>query len=119
VRVQLRPAHADHVVARVRGSRLPYHRVFLRDRANLTRLTNLRRGETTSAFLNVTGTRAFFLASADPLGTNPYRLCQMFSINARGRRLRHLTDASGRTINADGGFSVELPGPFAYSSRSR
>jgi Ribosomal RNA adenine dimethylase len=36
-----------------------------------------------------------------------------------GRGLRQLTDARGRTINADGSFGVELPGPFAYSSGPR
>ena len=33
--------------------------------------------------------------------------------------LRQLTDASGLIIKADRSFSVELPGPFAYSSRAR
>jgi|SRR5262245_18843565 len=35
--------------------------------------------------------RAFFLASADPLGTNLFHVCQMFSIDTSGRGLRQVT----------------------------
>jgi hypothetical protein len=165
--------------------------VFLQDGKNLLQLTKFDRVDTFPAFLNSTRTRAFFLASADPLpGTNPEGLCQLFSMNTvgsglrqvthfdsrvcpfsttgaagrgcfqitigygfyrvifqdpmtqavifdshcdplgttnllgyqlfamhpDGRGLRQLTDASGFTGNPDGGFGVELPGPFAYSA---
>ena len=33
-----------------------------------------------------------------------------------GLGLRQLTDAAGLMINPDGSISVELPGPFAYST---
>jgi hypothetical protein len=39
----------------------------------------------------VNRTRTFFLASADPFGTNPYGNCQLFSIGTLGSGLRQLT----------------------------
>src|SRR5262249_51759848 len=70
---------------------VPITEVFLRDGKNLFQLTNFHREDTFSGFLNPTRTRAFVLASADPLGTNPQRNCQMFSINTFGGRLRQVT----------------------------
>ena len=156
--------------------------VFIQDGRNLLQLTNFRRFDTRSQALSADGQHAFFIASADPLGTNPTGNCQLFSVNAFGARLRQLTyftegltawgcsygpapgchidftvqdpitrtlvftsscgpfgaNPSGSQIFAmrpdgsglrqlthtrglvtatDGSFSVEVPGPFAYSAR--
>ena len=37
------------------------------------------------------GQRAFFTASADPLGTNPTQNCQLFSVDVLGANLRQVT----------------------------
>jgi hypothetical protein len=173
----------------------PITEVFVRDGEDLRQLTNFHCQDTVAAFLNAARTRAFFLASADPLGTNPNENCQLFSIGVLGGAsslrqvthfdspgrtigpacagtasafpgcpigsgyyrvvlqdpvtkaivfnstcdpfhvnpsgeqifamrpdgggLRQLTDASGVTSNPDGSFSVEFPGPFAYSAPLR
>jgi cysteine-rich repeat protein len=83
----------------------PIAEVFLQDGENLVQLTNFRRFETFLGFLNPTRTRAFFLASADPLGTNPDTdplddvrdgYCQIFSMDTEGRRLRQVTHLNSR-----------------------
>jgi hypothetical protein len=65
--------------------------VFLVDGRRLLQLTNFRRVDTASAFLAADRRRAFFNASADPLGTNPSGDCQLFSIGTLGTRLRQIT----------------------------
>jgi hypothetical protein len=65
--------------------------VFLLEGPRLLQLTNFRRVDTGREFLSVNGRRAFFHASADPLGTNPTENCQLFSIDTLGRHLRQLT----------------------------
>src|SRR5262249_28926989 len=74
----------------------PIAEVFLQDGKNLLQLTNFRRVDTMVGFLTRTGTRAFFLASADPLGTNPEGYCQIFSVNNFGRGLRQATRLNSR-----------------------
>jgi WD40-like Beta Propeller Repeat len=73
----------------------PITDVFLRDGKNLTQLTDFHRADTFPAFLNADRTRAFFLAAADPVKTNPSKSCQMFSINTLGRGLRQVTHFKG------------------------
>src|SRR5262249_11477030 len=71
--------------------------VFVQDGKNLLQLTNFGRVDTGNPFPSVTRGRAFFTASADPLGTNdplggnPSGNCQIFSIDTRGGRLRQIT----------------------------
>jgi hypothetical protein len=65
--------------------------VFVIDGKNFLQLTNFDRDDTIARFLGVNRRRAFFVASADPLGTNPSQNCQLFSIDTLGRRLRQLT----------------------------
>src|SRR5262245_44585971 len=54
--------------------------VFLRAGKGLVQLTNLRRADTFTGFLNAPRTHAFFLASADPFGENPAGNCEIFSV---------------------------------------
>ena len=69
-------------------------------------------------FVDVNGRRAFFVASADPFGTNPTNTCQLFSIDTLGRRLRQLTDFAtlgpsqlGCSPNTLGvGCNIQFPG---------
>lgn len=68
--------------------------VFLLDHGNLLQLTNFRRPDTLRATLDIDGQRVFFLASGDPLKTNPSENCQIFSIDTLGTGLRQLTDFS-------------------------
>jgi hypothetical protein len=65
--------------------------IFVQDGKNLLQLTSFRRADTWAAFLNVTRTRAFFRASADPFGTNPFENCQLFSVDTFGGGLRQVT----------------------------
>jgi hypothetical protein len=65
--------------------------VFAQDGKNVLQLTNFHRSDTGNLFLNVTGTRAFFRSSADPLEMNPYGQCQIFSIHPFGSGLRQVT----------------------------
>jgi len=63
--------------------------IFLFDHENALQLTNLRHYDT---HLPVLGHgRVFFISSADPLGTNPGRICQIFSTDLLASRLRQLT----------------------------
>jgi hypothetical protein len=166
----------------------PISEVFVQEGKNLLQLTNFGRADTSARFLNATRRRAFFVASADPVRSNPYGSCQLFSVRADGgglrqvthfnsgtpaiqpacnqqplfpdcrpvgfwgagvqdkvtaavlfesncdplhanpygdqvfaqrpdgSGLRQLTDAGGLMENPDGSFTVQLPGPFAYSA---
>ena len=75
----------------------PLTEAFLQDGKNLVQLTNFRRADTFVGFLNRSRRRAFFIASADPFGTNPYEECQMFSTNSAGGDLRQVTHFNPRT----------------------
>jgi hypothetical protein len=65
---------------------------------NLLQLTKFDRVDTFIGFLSASRARAFFLASADPLGMNPQGNCQLFSVDTLGRGLRQVTH-----------FDIELP----------
>ena len=69
----------------------PIAEVFVQDGKNILQLTNFRRVDTGTPFLSVASRRAFFRASADPLGTNPSNTCQLFSVNTQGSGLRQVT----------------------------
>jgi hypothetical protein len=73
---------------------------FFHDRGNLLQLTSFGRSDTRALFAGPDRRRGYFVASADPLGTNPTGNCQLFSVDAFGGRLRQLTrlrDADGRS----------------------
>jgi cysteine-rich repeat protein len=74
----------------------PTTEVFLNDGKNLTQLTNFHRIDTFLGFLNPARTRAFVLASADPLGMNPDGFCQIFSMNTQAGGLRQVTHLNSR-----------------------
>jgi hypothetical protein len=63
--------------------------IFTLNGSAFLQLTNFRYPDT-RAFAFGRG-RAFFMASANPLGTNPTENCQLFSINPRHGQLRQLT----------------------------
>jgi hypothetical protein len=88
----------------------PLTEAFLQDSKNLTQLTNFRRTDTFIGFLNPSRTRAFFMASADPFGTNPSESCQLFSVDTFGGGLRQVTHFEPRTRSR-----VIIPGCFAPS----
>ena len=52
-------------------------------------LTNFRRFDTD--WIGLAGRRAFFKASADPFGTNPMQLQQVFAVDTLGRHPRQVT----------------------------
>jgi hypothetical protein len=54
-----------------------------------------------------------FGSNCDPLGTNPNG-AQIFALQPDGSGLRQLTDSRGLVKEADGGYSGEIPGPWAY-----
>ena len=55
----------------------------------------------------------FFDSSCDALGQNPNG-AQIFAIQPDGSGLRQLTNSRGLVQEADGTYSAELPGPWAY-----
>jgi hypothetical protein len=57
-----------------------------------------------------------FNSNCDPFGTNPYG-AQIFSMRPDGSQLRQLTTERGRVLEDDGAFTMEVPGPIAYSAR--
>jgi hypothetical protein len=59
----------------------PVSEVFVQEGDNLLQLTRLYHVDTFPGFVSVGRTRAFFLSSADPLGTNRHGNCQIFSID--------------------------------------
>jgi len=65
--------------------------VLLIDGENALQLTNFGRTDTGNPILSNDGLQVFFVASADPLGTNPTQNCQVFSIDPTGANLRQLT----------------------------
>jgi hypothetical protein len=85
----------------------PLTEAFVQDGKHLVQLTNFRREDTFIGFLNPTRGRAFFMASADPFGTNPFEGCQMFSTNSVGGELRQVTHFTPRTRSR-----VIIPGCF-------
>ena len=71
----------------------PIQEVFVIDRENdVLQLTNFRRVDTVNPTVSADGQRVVFVASADPLGTNPTENGQLFSIDRTGGDLRQLTD---------------------------
>jgi hypothetical protein len=82
---------------------VPTHEVFLREGRNLTQLTNFGQAETIGLFPTVDRRRVIFLASADPLGTNSKKNCQLFSVDTAGAHFRQLTH-----------FDQGEPAPFGH-----
>jgi WD40-like Beta Propeller Repeat len=86
------------------GSIFPITEIFVQyGKKQLVQLTNYRRMDTFPAFLTPDRKRAVFLASADPLGTNPHGSCQLFSIGVSGGVPRQIT-------RLDPGFRLPNPG---------
>jgi hypothetical protein len=81
--------------------------VFLLDGKKLLQLTNFQRVDTGRGFLSADGRRVFFTASADPLGANPSKNCQLFSIDRLGRHLRQVTRfrEGAQSVNGCANFS--------------
>jgi len=65
--------------------------VFLLSGRDLLQLTKFDRVDTFGLFVDPTRHRAFFAASADPVGSNPTQNCQLFSIDTSGEHLRQVT----------------------------
>src|SRR5207249_5386786 len=57
-----------------------------------------------------------FDSACDPVGANPFG--EQLAMRPDGTGLRQLTNARGMTTDPDGTVHVEIPGPFAYSSRA-
>jgi hypothetical protein len=86
------------------GSIFPITEVFVQfGKQQLLQLTNYRRLDTGAGFLTPDRKRAVFLASADPLGTNPDGSCQLFSVDVQGGVPRQIT-------HLDPGFQLSAPG---------
>jgi hypothetical protein len=70
---------------------------FAFDGTNLLQLTAFGRSDTTRVRTTLDGSRVLFIASADPLGTNPTNACEYFSIDPLGADLRQLTHLGAST----------------------
>jgi len=70
--------------------------------SQVLQLTNFQRSDTYYAKLTADLRRVVFLASADPLGSNPANHCEVFSIDRLGGDLRQLTNiGEGPAWNCD------------------
>jgi len=75
---------------------------FATNPSQVLQLTNFRRSDTYYAKLTADLRRVVFLASADPLGSNPANHCEVFSIDSLGSDLRQLTNiGAGLPWNCD------------------
>jgi hypothetical protein len=75
---------------------------FASNPSQVLQLTNFRRSDTYYAKLTADLQRVVFLASADPLGSNPAYHCEVFSIDRLGSDLRQLTNiGEGLPWNCD------------------
>src|SRR5262249_40216429 len=83
---------------------------FFLDRTNVLQLTDFRRVDTRYPSLTPDGQRVIFIASADPLGTNPSGTCQLFSIGTLGAGLRQLTHFSQPQYSVNGCNALRPPG---------
>jgi hypothetical protein len=84
--------------------------LFVSDGKNLVQLTNFHRVDTGVALSFARG-RVFFIASANlPPGENPAGICQIFSINTDGGRLRQVTNLPPDGRAPDAGCFNEGPG---------
>jgi hypothetical protein len=91
--------------------------VFLLEGPRLLQLTNFRRNDTARELLSINGRRAFFRASADPLGTNPTENCQLFSIDTLGRRLRQVTNFNRGGSTSKSCLYLRRPGCILEGAR--
>jgi hypothetical protein len=67
--------------------------IFVIDQAkNALQLTSFRRVDTLAGPVDVDQDHVYFIASANPLGTNSSLNCQLFSIDRLGSNLRQLTN---------------------------
>jgi hypothetical protein len=69
---------------------------FVFDGENALQLTKFERSDTYTAKVSVDRQRVFLFGNADPLGNNPKRTRQLFSIDRLGRDLRQLTKFADR-----------------------
>jgi len=91
--------------------------IFLVDGQNTLQLTRFQRSDTGTPIFSRNDARAYFVASANPLGGNPYENCQIFSIERNGADLRQITDfdegmpsANGCAFGPPPGCALELVG---------
>jgi hypothetical protein len=71
--------------------------LFVYDGKNLLQLTSFGRADTLALFLG-SRRRALFTTGADPFGTNPGHLGQVFSVDTLGRGLRQVTRLVGTPL---------------------
>jgi hypothetical protein len=91
------------------GQFYPITELYLQHGKQMVQLTNFELVDTFPGFVNSGGTRAFFLASADPVKENPNRNCQIFSTDESAHKIRQVTHFE------QGGF-VPVPGCFTATS---
>ncbi len=92
------------------GTRGGIVEVFTVEGDNLLQLTNFHRSDTSTPLLTTDGQRVFFVASADPFGTNPTTNCQIFSIDRNGADLKQVTSLSQDEASENGCFFGPPPG---------
>src|SRR5262249_38691159 len=65
--------------------------LFVRTGGQFLQITNLHNSSTRARFMTSNGRRVFFTTGANPLGTNPGKRCEIFSVGANGLGLRQVT----------------------------
>ena len=92
------------------GTRGGIVEVFTVDGDNLLQLTNFHRSDTSTPLLAADGQHVFFVASADPFGTNPTTNCEIFSIDRNGADLRQISHVGSDETSVNGCFFGPPPG---------
>jgi len=124
--VAINPDVPGEAVNPVPPSGLTAREVFVADGPTVLQLTDFRRGDTSflPPFFSARDQRAYFTASADPLGSNPSHDCQIFSMEPVTRELRQVTffheggDHAAACIGAPHGCRIDfnLSAPFAQNA---
>jgi hypothetical protein len=85
--------------------------VFVIGSDHVLQLTNFQRSDTGVPTMSGDRKQIYFYASADPLGTNPFNNCQLFSIDRTGAGLRQLTHFDEGKVSRRGCKGAGFPGP--------
>jgi hypothetical protein len=83
--------------------------IYLVDGNSLLQLSNFGLPDTANPLLTADGSRVLFTGSADPLGLNPFRNCQVFSLDATGAGLRQITSFDPGAPSPNGCAAPDVP----------
>jgi hypothetical protein len=96
------------------GDRRDISEIFLQQGRDILQVTSFGDSNTRPRFVSRNGRRVFFTTSANPLGTNPAKRCELFSMAPLGTDIRQITRfnwTDGVPPTVDGNRCVDGPPP--------